>query len=100
MDLFEAAGVVAEKRPRTRTPDPYRDTEFGAEELEYFANAPVRELAAWHYDMLEADDDVGCRSRRTRQLAAIIKRRKISDQQLGEALRLHRRESVCSGFKG
>jgi hypothetical protein len=36
--------------------------------------------------MLEADSDAGCRSRRTRQLRAIIKRRGISRAALGEVV--------------
>ena len=36
--------------------------------------------------MLEADDDLGRRSRRTRQLRAITKWRKIPEEELIEAL--------------
>jgi hypothetical protein len=84
MDLFEIAGVKAEHRPSENA---WRDAEFDAEEIEWFTStATVRDLAMWYYDMLEADDDFDCRSRRTRQLRAIIKGRGISDAALGEAL--------------
>jgi hypothetical protein len=87
MDLFEAAGVSAEHH-YIFAPDAYRDAEFDAEEIEWFTTAAtVRELSMWYHDMLECDDDMGRRSRRTRQLRAIIKRRGISDVALGEALR-------------
>jgi hypothetical protein len=79
MDLFEIAGVKAEHHPVERPGNPWRDAEFNAEEIEWFTSAAtVRELAMWYYDMLEADDDMDCRSRRTRQLRAIIRRRGIS----------------------
>lgn len=86
MDLFEAAGVSAEHHAVERPGNSYRDAEFDAEELEWFTSAAtVGELATWYYDMLEGDDDMGCRSRRTRQLKAVIKARRLSDEQLAEA---------------
>jgi hypothetical protein len=87
MDLFERAGVKAEHHPVERPGNPWRDAEFGAEEIEWFTSAATdSQLTKWYYDMLEADSDAGCRSRRTRQLRAIIKRRGISRAALGEVV--------------
>jgi hypothetical protein len=82
MNLFEAAGMEI---PEVPTPD-VLESEFDAEELAWFESAPVSILAAWHFDMLEYDDQVGRRSRRTRQLKAVIRKRKISDDELAAAL--------------
>lgn len=67
-------------------PSSWRTTEWTSDELAEITEAPVQQLAALYYDMLEADDDFGCRSKRTRHLARIIRKRGISMEELRAAL--------------
>lgn len=88
MDLFDVAGVTAPRRPKVREANPYRDASFSDEELAEFETCPVGQLAAWQEDTREADDQMGCTSKRSRQIAAIIKRRGLTVEQLAEAHRI------------
>lgn len=101
MDLFEAAGIPADRHGRPRPPRPARppDPVFDDSELAYFGQCPVGELATWYFDLREADSDRGRRSRMSRQLAAIIKRRGIADAELGPASEAYVRSALLRGAR-
>lgn len=82
MELFEREAPAAARKLVRRARNPHHDFAFDDEKLAWFDQAPVEKLAAWRYDMLDADDDMGCRSKASRQLERIIKQRGITDEQL------------------
>ena len=83
MDLFGQAGITLAKHLVPKRPGEVDDPEFTSGELLEFMEAPIGVLADWYYNYI--DIDPSRRLRKTRQLWQIIRKRKLTTADLGEA---------------
>ena len=83
-EMLDLVGGSGEKpqSPTAPSAPSWDDTEYGAEELEAFAAAPVRELADHYYWLLEVDPLSS--NRRAAQLRRVMRARGISLETLGK----------------
>lgn len=83
MDLFGQAGMALAKQPAPKRPGEEDEPEFTSGELLELMEAPVGVLADWYYSYIDIDPNRRCR--KTRQIWQIIRKRKLTTADLGEA---------------
>jgi hypothetical protein len=84
MDLFGQAGIALAKQPVPKRPgEGNDDPEFTSGELLQLMEMPVGMLADWYYNHIDIDPNRRCR--KTQQLWQIIRKRKLTTADIGEA---------------